>query len=157
MIMDEMMWPDHNEIPLHTNLFARKLNLFLSVLFCCCCCCPSNRAWLLATVVVYGTGDFCIGIKIRIGLRALIAHDSYWRLATGNFQEFRCLGTSSIFTKTTSRANNTKSAALNCLIIVIYLNVISVRSPCCNHGSEKNEKYFLDVQFIIDTKNSLYW
>lgn len=42
-----------------------------------------------------------------------------------------------------SRANNTKSAALNCLIIVIYLNVISVRSPCCKHGSEKKWEIFL--------------
>lgn len=30
MIMNEMMWSDHNETPHHTNLCGRKLNLFLS-------------------------------------------------------------------------------------------------------------------------------
>lgn len=142
-----MMWPDHNEIPLHTNLFGRKLNLFLSFFAW-----ANGRAVCTvhsATVVIHETGDFDIGIKIsNIGLRALIAHDSYRRLATGNLTIPLFLHLSRV----RCAAPITKFTALNRLIIVIYLNVWSVCGPLEQQPENKKKKQ-RDISRAISWKS----
>lgn len=141
-----MMWPDHNEIPLHTNLFGRKLNLFLSFFAW-----ANSRLYCVqfATVVIHETGDFDIGIK---NLEYWFAcTDCTWQLPAIGYGKFNNSVVFAPLSRPICRADNKIYSIKSLDNCYLFECVISVRSIGTTAGKEKKTQK--DISRAISWKS----